>query len=74
MVSSDRFMQMPPNSFDRICLRRIYWQEINLNSMTQSLKVFSYVFRLVERSIAADHMDTNVTPKTTAKVDKRIFN
>lgn len=68
MVTSDDFVEMPPDAFDRIGLRGVLGQVVHDDAVSPALQVLANPLTVVERRIVADHMNSLEAAQPAAQV------
>jgi len=72
VVSRDRFVQAPPDTFDWVFLRSIPGQEMDLNSMPSFLQIRLNRPGGMKFSVVADDVDFSVTPQPEMQIVQMI--
>src|ERR1700735_4575263 len=68
MISRDLFVEMPPNALDRVVVRGVRGQQVDLDPVLVLPQVFDHFMTGMEPRVVADHVDLLVAAEATPEV------
>jgi hypothetical protein len=61
VVASDCFVHVPPDPFDRVGFRSIFWEKVNFDPVTPDSQILGNFPTVMKSSVVTDHMDLGVS-------------